>query len=168
MVCPNADSQHDRGLEGRDNQRRHRFTNENLPGGERRDQQLIQSALFTLAGDGQRSDDHHANSGDHGDQRGHYKPLVVQIRVIPVAYHQFAIVGLWLAVHQCLLILLDDLLQIIGGDLRAVGVTSIKNELHRRRLEGIQIPREIRREAYQQQRFLRIDSRLDLLRTVQQ
>ncbi len=26
--------------------------------------------LFTLAGDGQRSDDHHANSGDHGDREG--------------------------------------------------------------------------------------------------
>ncbi|MNI58390.1 hypothetical protein D3C73_1135010 [compost metagenome] len=120
MIGPDANSQHDSGLKGSHDQRRHRFANENLPGGERRDQQLIQRALLTFAGYRQRGDDHHSDGGDHGDQRRNDKPFVIQIRVIPVTHHQFAVVRLRFAVHQLLLVFLNDLLQIIRCDLRAV------------------------------------------------
>ena len=124
--------------------------------------------MLPLAGDGQGGDDHHPDGGDHGDQRRHHKPFVVQIRVVPVTHHQLAVVGLRFAVHQLLLIILHHLLQIVGRNLGAVRVAPVEDKLHRRGLEGIQVTGKICREAHQQQGFLRIDGRLDFLRAFQQ
>ena len=139
-----------------------------MPGGEGRDQQLIEGALLALAGHRQRGDDHHSDGGDHGDERRHHEPFVVEIRVIPVAHHQFAVVRLRFVLQQFLLIIFHDLLQIVGGDLRAVGVAPVEQELQRGGLIVVEITREIRREAYHQQGFLFIDGRLDSLRAFQQ
>lgn len=133
-------------------------------GGERRDQQLFQRALFAFARHRQRGDDQHADGGDHGDQRRHHEPFVVQIRVIPVAHHQLAVVGFGAVAEQLVLIFLHDLLHVVGGDLRAVGVASVEQQLQRRGVAGGDIARELRREADQQQRPLVIDGGLYFLR----
>ena len=139
-----------------------------MPGGEGRDQQLIEGTLFALTGHRQRRHDHHSDGGDHGDKRRHHEPLIVEIRVVPVAHHQFAVVRLRFPLQQLLLIVFYDLLQVVGGDLRAVGVAPVEQELQRGGLIVVEITREIRREAYHQQGFLFIDGRLDRLRAFQQ
>ena len=139
-----------------------------MPGGEGGDQQLVKGALLALASHRQRGDDHHPDGSDHGDKRRHHEPFIVEIRVVPVAHHQLAVVRLRFTLQQLLLIVFHNLLQIVGGDLRAVGVASVEQKLQRGGLIVIQIAREIGREAHNQQSFLFIDGRLDRLRALQQ
>ena len=167
MIGPDANPQHDGCLQGGDDQRRDRFTDKDLPGCQRRHQQLVERALFALAGNGERGDDHDADGGDHGDQRRHHEPFVIEIRVIPVAHHQLAIVRFGFTFQQVLLIAFDDLLEIVRGNLRAVRVAPVQQKLERGGLVGVEVARKIRRETHDQQGFLFIDGGSYFLRAFQ-
>ena len=148
------------------NQGGNRFTDEDLPVASGRPA-ADRAYLARVRGRRTGGDDHHPNGGNHGDQRRHHKPFVVRLgctSYVPPARCCWASVSL----HQLLLIILHHLLQIIRGNLRAVGVTPVEDQLHGRGLEGVQIAGKISRKTHQQQRFLGIDGGLDRLWAFQQ
>ena len=83
-----GNEQEKRALHKSDEHGRKRFADEDLHGGERRDEKLIEGALFALSGDGESGEHDDLHEGDHGDDARQEGPACDLVLVVPCAARQ--------------------------------------------------------------------------------
>ena len=136
-----------------DENRRQRLADQDLHGRQRRDQQLVERALLSLARHRQRRQQQGLQHAEGGNQRREDVPAGLEIRVVP----RPAFDGDRRHGAHLLVVGSHDRTEVAGGGTSGRGIAPVQNHLQRGALSQRQPRLEVRRKAEHEQHLAAVD-----------